>query len=107
MDIDLVKDWVVALRSNDRNQGKNRLKNKDNEFCCLGVLLDIVDSSGWTLSKDEDESCYDWKKISCIILPYEYTNKISPIDPHKLVKMNDRDNKSFEEIADYIESCIK
>lgn len=33
--------WVAALRSGKYKQGRTTLKNRDSEFCCLGVLCDI------------------------------------------------------------------
>lgn len=42
-----IKDaWLVALRSGDYKQGQCQLRTVDNEFCCLGVLCDV-------LSKDD------------------------------------------------------
>lgn len=35
------KLWLEALRSGDYKQGKLKLRNDDNEFCCLGVLCDL------------------------------------------------------------------
>jgi hypothetical protein len=34
--------WLDALRSGKYNQGTGFLRRKDNEFCCLGVLCDVV-----------------------------------------------------------------
>ncbi len=35
------KKWVAALRSGEYTQGKQYLRNTDNNFCCLGVLCNI------------------------------------------------------------------
>jgi len=37
-----VKDlWVKALRSGDYKQGRGHLRDRNNNFCCLGVLCNI------------------------------------------------------------------
>ena len=38
---ELATDWVNALRNGNFQQGKNFL-NRDNEFCCLGVLCEVA-----------------------------------------------------------------
>lgn len=38
---DIADRWVAALRSGEYRQGKGALRIGD-EFCCLGVLCDIV-----------------------------------------------------------------
>lgn len=38
--------WVEALRSGKYEQGHDLLRG-DGKFCCLGVALDLVDSSQW------------------------------------------------------------
>lgn len=40
----ITKEWVAALRSGKYKQGCGRLRNKKNEFCCLGVLADILNA---------------------------------------------------------------
>jgi len=37
----IAMEWVEALRSGKYEQGEQYL-NKDNRFCCLGVLCDIL-----------------------------------------------------------------
>lgn len=37
----IADQWVAALRSGDYKQGKNRLRNVRDEFCCLGVLCNL------------------------------------------------------------------
>jgi hypothetical protein len=45
---DIKAKWVAALRSGEYKQGRGRLKfrregSDEAEFCCLGVLCDILD----------------------------------------------------------------
>lgn len=42
--------WVEALRSGKYRQGNGALRNEHNEFCCLGVLCDLVAPDKWTES---------------------------------------------------------
>jgi hypothetical protein len=44
---ELKQKWIDALRSGKYQQGRSALRTKDDRFCCLGVLCDIVDPSGW------------------------------------------------------------
>lgn len=37
----IAKKWVAALRSGDYQQGKGRLRNNQDQFCCLGVLCNL------------------------------------------------------------------
>jgi hypothetical protein len=48
--------WIAALESGKYEQGRDRLRRNDDTFCCLGVLCDIVNVSGWF--KDDDG---DWQ----------------------------------------------
>lgn len=41
MNTDIKKDWIAALRSGDYEQGVTCLRDRDNRFCCLGVLCDL------------------------------------------------------------------
>lgn len=44
----MIQKWVKALRSGEYSQGRDCLRNDENKYCCLGVLCDLVDNSGWT-----------------------------------------------------------
>lgn len=44
----IAKQWVAALRSGKYPQGTNALRTIDDEYCCLGVLCDILDKKCWT-----------------------------------------------------------
>ena len=49
MRADVKAKWVAALRSGDYKQGTGTLLNEKNEYCCLGVLAQVVDPErvGW------------------------------------------------------------
>ena len=44
---ELRKKWIEALRSGQYEQGKYCLRDKNDRFCCLGVLCDISDLGEW------------------------------------------------------------
>jgi hypothetical protein len=54
MDQEIKKRWVEALRSGKYRQGRERLRSTDNDFCCLGVLCDVIDPDGWLTEEESD-----------------------------------------------------
>lgn len=61
MNKELIKEWVLALRSGKYTQGKTELRFSD-EYCCLGVLADICKESlklDWVKSSDEGSYTID------------------------------------------------
>lgn len=38
---EIAEQWIAALRSGDYKQGRQQLRSKNNEFCCLGVLCNL------------------------------------------------------------------
>lgn len=95
--------WLEALRSGKYKQGKGCLRAGDS-FCCLGVLIDVVDPEGWCADRFQG---YVHKYASSNAMPNTVLrNKLElPLDLNILSGMNDR-GKSFNEIADYIEARI-
>lgn len=109
MDVDLKAKWVEALRSGDYEQGKHRLctVNFDytcNEFCCLGVLADIIDPEGWS-----DPSVMNDQVGSVAIREWHGYGSIVPEDvlpgvaSELLATLNDKMGWSFQDIATWIE----
>ncbi len=105
------KRWIKALRSGEYKQTKCLLHKVDGSMCCLGVLCDIELDEYWEpickLGSDGGEEsvvCYTMRGRS-EMLPSEFSHKIGLLDPEaeELTTMNDVRDKSFEEIADYIE----
>jgi hypothetical protein len=103
------EQWLNALRSNEYSQAQGQLKNRKG-FCCLGVLMDLY----------IQEKNLDWKF-------YPGSHEFNSVDSHLnntfidwtdiinwsglprskeyvLVDMNDEQDKSFCEIADFIET---
>ena len=45
---ELKAQWIAALRSGKYSQGQHELRTPHDTFCCLGVLCDVINPSGWT-----------------------------------------------------------
>lgn len=48
MNRELKTKWLEALRSGKYKQGRSALRTIQDEFCCLGVLCDIVAPDAWS-----------------------------------------------------------
>lgn len=105
MDPELKTKWVKALRSGKYKQGNGQLKLMGGEYCCLGLLCEIHPDGKWMngirpVYRFEGESAWAY-------LPNVLRERIG-IDPFEeidVAKLNDA-NKSFDEIADWIEENL-
>lgn len=101
MDADLKAKWVAALRSDDYEQARGRLRTTSGEYCCLGVLCDITAPAKWHKEADgtwhfgDDDS---WSSPPTDLLP--------TLKANSLIDLNDDDGKTFPEIADWIEANL-
>jgi hypothetical protein len=96
MNAELKKKWVKALRSGVYAQAKAQLRRETSNgvsFCCLGVLLCVSGTIRRFLEEEEEH----YKFID---------DQVGVLHRHELTRMNDRQDKSFNEIADYIEQSI-
>lgn len=108
MDLVMKQKWCEELRSGRYIQGQRRLRTKENKFCCLGVLCDLVNPQGW--KEDCSDNCYSFRfdrEVTTGVLPGVIINKyeIHKSDESKLISLND-DGKSFDQIANYIEKFL-
>lgn len=107
------KKWVEALRSGEFQQTKGKLHN-GSEYCCLGVACAIyAEEGGGNFEKDAvyDEWSFDGE---CSTLPdsvLDWLNLQTDAGYFKLIDgdgslldANDEQGKTFEEIADIIDS---
>jgi len=90
---ELRERWFQALESGKYKQGRGKLRQEGSEFCCLGVLCDIYDSSGWDiqahhLGRNETPSN---EVLWAVGLKHSFVNV--------LTHMNDREELSFRYIA--------
>lgn len=116
MDKKLKTKWLKALRSGKYTQGKGALRTADNKFCCLGVLVDVMDKKAWPkttetvstliLGIDAQVECYVAENNGTGISP-ETRDRIGLKGSihSDLIEMNDS-GKSFKLIADRIEEAL-
>lgn len=120
-DADLKKEWVEELRSGRFKQGRERLKTAPHrrpepEYCCLGVLGEILCRRGmaeWS-PVTSGHSC-GLRPVGAPLhmnaygdLPATLANEIG-LDPEveqELIRYNDGEKWSFEQIADFIEENL-
>lgn len=87
--------WVAALRSGKFLQGQKYLKSRSGKFCCLGVLRHVMNPR-------DTNSVHD---TGCTLTPEQLAQAgLDPVQQTILWGMNDYEDKSFNEIADYIET---
>lgn len=109
------KKWLEALRSGKYKQGKGVLQNDKGEFCCLGVLCDLMpeEVGKWATSCFGDavfvKERPDANIVSVSLLPcnvralvFDGVNGLKGGSLSSLMDMNDR-GVPFKVIADYIE----
>lgn len=108
----LIRKWVKALRSGKYKQGSEALRNGDT-YCCLGVLCDVIDPSGWkdkSLGFYYDEKCDVLPQTVCDMAGIEESNPIVGGKGLGLAEYNDGDEDagrkpySFKRIATLIEN---
>ena len=92
MDKDVKQQWITALRSGQYLQCQGELKDKEGANCCLGVLLE---TQGWELQEHEDYSEV-WGDEFSLTRKQEV----------HLMNMNDKQDKDFMQIADWIEDHL-
>ncbi len=106
----IVEPWLEALRSGKYKQGQEYLFRDyvDNEngdsikgeyYCCLGVLGQI---NSCTLYPFSETVLAELDSDMINNLPQELLHAKTPL-VDKLIHMNDSENKSFKQIADWIE----
>lgn len=114
MNPELKEKWVSALRSGKYKQGTCSFRNKEKDgsenYCCLGVLADVIDPTAWKLSLEYDT--WNWffanDRHDNAAFSSEPLDKAGMTDTEQwvLIRMNDREDTTFAEIADYIEEKL-
>lgn len=51
-------DWIDQLENGSYSQGETYLRSSRNEFCPLGVLLDMKAPQFWQIHPGDDSYCY-------------------------------------------------
>lgn len=96
--------WLAALRSGKYEQGQSQLRPTDTEFCCLGVLCDLLNPH-WDKRPTGDGYNHASGGVMFTSTPVRVTAGLSTNAESQLMKMND-DGISFAQIADYIEAKL-
>jgi len=108
MDKALKAKWLKALRSGKYKQGKYRLRNNRDEFCCLGVLCDVSDQGQWGQVDDSSNYCYykeGESESDCLpsfMVNVDWARRAGGV----LARLNDIDRLSFPGIANWIEENV-
>ncbi len=118
MDQAIKAKWIAALRSGQYDQTQGRLRSpltdEYNKFCCLGVACDVYDSGGWKKLEQIGKNPPVWNHVatdrsySQASLSYHMMAVLgicSSTQAH-LINMNDKEGKTFAEIADWIEANL-
>lgn len=104
--------WVDALRSGDYKQGTGALRSKDDEFCCLGVLMDLAVKAGvleeprlYGLDEAYYYEGYAASDLHSKVMEWAGINRSGYIKGANisLIELNDAYRLSFEHIAIVIE----
>lgn len=108
MDAELKKKWVDALRSGEYQQGRHALRS-GNGYCCLGVLCEVLGMEKYGTAM----YMHDGYGIG-LTIPSKMAAPLGLMNPcykdaempirDRLMGMNDNELKTFDQIADYIES---
>jgi hypothetical protein len=120
--------WIEALRSNKYTQARRVLRTPGDTpcFCCLGVACDLHDPSKWILNpttrqmdllgKDtiactsyaRDHYPRDATHAYTCVMPFELRPAygLTDTDTADLMELNDEQEATFAEIADFIETNI-
>ena len=118
MKAELKKEWIRRLRSGAYQQGTGYLRDNstgEEEYCCMGVLCDIVDPKSWDKN---DAGQWNWRQSYELLNRDELDEVHLPIDDQdELMAMNDSawseyqqktlDSHDFDEIADWIDSHVE
>ncbi len=99
---EIKEHFVAALRSGKYEQGTHRLRVED-RFCCLGVLCDLHGTEQW------ENQVADYTYLNESEEPpqevMEWAGLLSE-DVATLINLNDVQQKSFREIAEYVERVL-
>lgn len=109
MSKELIKTWVETLRSGKYEQGSFVLRSKDDKFCCLGVLCDIVKdlvNLDWEL--DQSGGITYLIGGAEAVLPAPIANCLGAITDHDYRILIPKTNTKLQEyLGDRIDAIIR
>lgn len=107
--------WIEALRSGKYQQGQGGLRkviggDEPDQFCCLGVLCDLVPTElgSWFSAEFENYRQFgiDVNTSQSGVLTSEVANWANLSYFDKLIDLNDSKKAPFTKIADYIQENL-
>lgn len=105
MDAELKAKWLEALRSGKYDQGTGQLRN-GNCFCCLGVLCDVFNPTGWDGEEwSFGEGIDQCRELSVLPSNFRLQCGMDGGLEERLIELND-EGKTFSTIANYIEENL-
>lgn len=110
MNKEIKKKWIAALRSGKYKKTTGTLRTRDNRFCALGVLCDVIGPSKW----HSQGPFYKWgtqmstlstegMKLAGVDHPMV---RLGSESGENILALNDSKGLSFLEIADIIEKNL-
>ena len=97
--------WIEALRSGKYKQGKSNLcslRNEQPEFCCIGVLADLMDIP---YHEKDNRRVYSHGMVAMLHEPELQLVGLGRDEAFRLASLNDK-GATFEEIAEVIENGV-
>ncbi len=118
MDTDVKNKWITALRSGRYLQGNGALRSnkqppggepEPDKFCCLGVLCDVLEV-GWERDDTDPliKAVYGSREGEISYPPKPLCDEVglTGVQAEKLADLNDDEEYSFEQIADWVEENL-
>lgn len=103
MNQELKQKWLEALQSGKYEQCQEFLNIDNKQFCCLGVLCEVAGLKSYQSTKS-DIYYYEEYEFNCIS---DQPKDFPSVETQKyLADMNDKDEATFAEIADWIEANL-
>jgi len=104
MNQEIKTQWIKALRSGKYSQTTETLQDSTG-FCCLGVLCDVIDPTGWNENSHRGSTEYPSSEILVHAEIYEGGSPSEGV-VGQLADMNDEQQFTFLQIADWVEENL-
>lgn len=110
MDAELKKKWIGALQSGQYKKGIGCLRDLEDNYCCLGVLADVLYPDEWieTISLLSGAASPRWGHGPSGNINYlhDYAKYQIPFEIQKILGgLNDK-NTTFEPVIEYIQNNL-
>lgn len=109
--------WMAALLGGDYSQGRRALRTKDDKYCCLGVLCDVVKDSpevkgSWRQVPADYGSNAGWEfKFKDLtdksLIPHELASKLGVDGVQSVLAARNDRGQRFKRIAELIPVLIQ